>query len=129
VKVAALPGAFGAAEVLGVTPETATQESVASSLRAALAEHLTHPIVRAQPVTGAPALYIDLDRATSIVGMEEGEGRAILRSLQEHAEATAPMYAHDWRDHDVVVWDNASVQHRASGDFPVGEPPFLALHD
>ena len=24
--------------------------------------------------------------------------------------------------HDVLVWDNASVQHKASGDFPVGEP-------
>ena len=23
---------------------------------------------------------------------------------------------------DVLIWDNASVQHRASGDFAVGEP-------
>ena len=80
------------------------------------------PIVRAHPVTGAPALYLDLDRATSIEGMEEAEARELLRFLQEHAERTAPMYAHRWQDHDVVVWDNAAVQHRASGDFAVGEP-------
>jgi alpha-ketoglutarate-dependent taurine dioxygenase len=42
--------------------------------------------------------------------------------LQDHAEATAPRYAHRWQPHDVVMWDNASVQHKASGDFPLGEP-------
>jgi alpha-ketoglutarate-dependent taurine dioxygenase len=82
---------------------------------------VAHPIVRAHPATGAPALYLDLDRAASVEGMEEGEGRELLRFLQEHAEKTAPSYAHTWRDHDVLVWDNAAVQHRASGDFRLGE--------
>ena len=83
---------------------------------------VTHPIVRKHPVTGEPALYLDLDRATSIDGMDEGEGRTLLQFLQDHAERNAPTYAHPWRDHDVLVWDNATVQHRASGDFRVGEP-------
>ena len=83
---------------------------------------VSHPIVRAHPITGKPALYLDLDRATHVEGMPEDEGRALLRSLQEHAEACAPQYAHSWRDHDVLIWDNASVQHKAAGDFPVGEP-------
>ena len=83
---------------------------------------VTHPIVRAHPVTGSPALYIDLDRATSIDGMDETEGRELLRHLQDHAEGNAPTYAHSWREHDVLVWDNAAVQHRASGDFRGGEP-------
>lgn len=83
---------------------------------------VSHPIVRAHPITGTPALYIDLDRATNVEGMPEGAGRALLRSLQEHAEARAPRYAHAWRPHDVLIWDNSSVQHKASGDFPVGEP-------
>ena len=83
---------------------------------------VSHPIVRAHPITGEPALYFDLDRATHIEGMPEEEGRALLQSLQERAERSAPRYAHAWRPHDVLIWDNASVQHRASGDFPVGEP-------
>jgi taurine dioxygenase len=83
---------------------------------------VAHPVVRAHPVTGGPSLYIDLDRATHIEGLPEDEGRALLRSLQDHAEAHAPRYAHAWRPHDVVMWDNVSVQHKASGDFPVGEP-------
>jgi len=83
---------------------------------------VTHPIVRAHASVPTRSLYIDLDRATHVDGMDVAEGRALLQSLQDHAEAVAPRYAHEWRDHDVLVWDNASVQHAASGDFPVGEP-------
>ncbi len=81
-----------------------------------------HPVVRAHPSNGRPALYFDLDRAKHIVEMPEQEGRALLRELQDHAEQRAPRYDHAWRAHDVLMWDNAAVQHRASGDFPVGEP-------
>lgn len=83
---------------------------------------VTYPVVRAHPVTREPALYFDLDRATHIDGMAIDEGRALLQELQHHAEARAPRYAHRWCPHDVVIWDNAAVQHRAAGDFPVGEP-------
>ena len=83
---------------------------------------VSHPIVRAHPITGEPALYFDLDRATHIEGLPGDEGRILLQSLQDHAERSAPRYAHAWQPHDVLIWDNASVQHRASGDFPVGEP-------
>lgn len=93
----------------------------ASGLNDALVD-VTHPIVRTHPVTGLRALYIDLDRATHVDGMAIDEGRALLQALQDHAEERAPRYHHRWRAHDVLVWDNASVQHKASGDFPVGEP-------
>ena len=83
---------------------------------------VSHPVVRAHPVTGGPALYFDLDRATHVEGLPDGEGRALLQSLQDHAEQNAPRYEHKWHPHDVVIWDNASVQHRASGDFEVGQP-------
>jgi len=83
---------------------------------------VVHPIARAHSVTGEPALYFDLDRATHVEGISEAEGRALLRELQDHAEANAPRYAHRWQPHDVLIWDNSAVQHKASGDFPVGEP-------
>jgi alpha-ketoglutarate-dependent taurine dioxygenase len=82
---------------------------------------VSHPIVRAHPLTGESALFFDLDRATHIDGMPETEGRALLQSLQDHAEQNAPRYAHHWQPHDVLIWDNASVQHCASSDFRVGE--------
>lgn len=81
-----------------------------------------HPIVRAHHVTGQPSLYFDLDRATHVEGRPEAEGRALLQSLQHHAELRAPRFAHRWQPHDVLIWDNSAVQHCASGDFPVGEP-------
>ena len=83
---------------------------------------VSHPVVRAHPTTGAPALYFDLDRARHIDGMPVADGRALLQSLQDRAEQDAPRYDHDWLPHDVLFWDNASVQHKAGGDFAVGEP-------
>ena len=83
---------------------------------------VSHPLVRTHPTAGTEALYLDLDRAKRIDGMPVEEGRRLLRDLQEHAEANAPGSRHDWSEYDVLAWDNASVQHKASGDFKLGEP-------
>ncbi len=83
---------------------------------------VSHPLVRTHPTAGTRALFLDLDRARRVEGHPVAEGRALLRELQEHAERNAPACQHDWREHDVLVWDNASVQHRAGGNFRVGEP-------
>jgi alpha-ketoglutarate-dependent taurine dioxygenase len=81
-----------------------------------------HPLVRTHPLAGTRALYLDLDRALHVEGMPVPEGRALLQRLQDEAEAHAPRCEHAWRAHDVLVWDNASVQHKASGNFKLGEP-------
>jgi len=85
-------------------------------------EEVAHPLVRTHPVAGTRALFLDLDRAKQVEGLPIDEGRALLRRLQDHAEAHAPHCEHDWRDHDALVWDNASVQHKAGGNFRMGEP-------
>jgi taurine dioxygenase len=83
---------------------------------------VAHPLVRTHPVAGTRALFLDLDRAKHVEGMPVAAGRALLQRLQDHAESNAPGCEHVWRDHDVLVWDNASVQHKAGGNFKVGEP-------
>jgi taurine dioxygenase len=83
---------------------------------------VVHPLVRTHPIAGTRALFLDLDRAKHVEGMPIAEGRALLRELQDHAEAKAPACEHAWSDHDVLVWDNASVQHKAGGNFALGEP-------
>ena len=85
-------------------------------------EEVTHPLVRTHPRAGTRALWIDLDRAKHVEGLPVDAGRALLQSLQDHIEKNAPHCEHDWRDHDVLVWDNASVQHKAGGNFRKGEP-------
>jgi len=85
-------------------------------------EEVSHPLVRTHPVAGTRSLFLDLDRAKHVEDMPVAEGRALLQKLQDHVEANAPRCEHDWHDHDVLVWDNASVQHKAGGNFAVGEP-------
>lgn len=85
-------------------------------------EEVRHPLVRIHPISGSRALFLDLDRATHVEGWSIEEGRALLQGLQDHAEKSAPRCEHEWRSHDVLVWDNASVQHKAGGNFKVGEP-------
>jgi alpha-ketoglutarate-dependent taurine dioxygenase len=82
---------------------------------------VTHPLVRTHPLAGTRALYLDLDRARHVEGMPIAEGRRLLQALQDHAETRALACQHRWHDHDVLVWDNASVQHKAGGDFKLGE--------
>jgi taurine dioxygenase len=85
-------------------------------------EEVCHPLVRTHPSAGTRSLFLDLDRARHVEGLPIDEGRALLQQLQDHAEARAPHCQHDWVDHDVLVWDNASVQHKAGGNFELGEP-------
>ena len=50
-----------------------------------------------------------------------GRGRALLQRCRTTPRRPHPVRAH-WQPHDVLIWDNSAVQHKASGDFPVGEP-------
>eukprot|EP01051_Picozoa_sp_SAG22_P017144 SAG22_NODE_2574_length_2425_cov_2.925623_3_plen_102_part_00 len=70
------------------------------------------------------ALLLDYAcRATGEVdGLEWAAGQRLLQRLQDQAEAgLAPRYAHRWKPHDCLLWDNITTQHAASADFPVGE--------
>lgn len=82
---------------------------------------VTHPLIRTHHITGQRALFIDLDRAKHIVDMPQTTGRLLLQSMQDHAEKHAPRCHHDWQLGDILIWDNASVQHKASGEFKFGE--------
>jgi len=72
-----------------------------------------HPIVRRHPETGRACLYLG-DHAESIVGMPYDEGRALideLNALAVHADLT---YEHRWQPHELIVWDNRCLMHRAT---------------
>ncbi|WP_211716443.1 TauD/TfdA family dioxygenase [Nocardiopsis sp. MG754419] len=78
-----------------------------------------HPLVRAHPESGTPALYLNElcmaalhrpDRVPVTVGVAE---------LHAYATQERFVHRHHWNPGDVVVWDNARVLHRAS-DLPPG---------
>ncbi|WP_405137857.1 TauD/TfdA dioxygenase family protein [Nocardia sp. NBC_01388] len=51
--------------------------------------------------------------ADHIVGMDAGEGRAVLDELLEWTSQERFRYTHEWAVDDVVVWDNTGMLHRA----------------
>jgi alpha-ketoglutarate-dependent 2,4-dichlorophenoxyacetate dioxygenase len=68
-------------------------------------------LVRTHPVTGRKSLYLS-SHAGTIVGWPVPEARAFLRDLTEHATQRQFVYAHVWRPHDLVMWDNRATMHR-----------------
>jgi len=69
-------------------------------------------LVRRHPVTGGLSLYLSA-HAGGIEGWPVPEARAFLRDLNELATQRMFVYAHTWRPHDVVMWDNRVTMHRA----------------
>ena len=74
---------------------------------------ITHPVVRAHPVTGRKALYAVSGSSYGIVGMPEDEAVALLDELATHATQPKYVYSLSYRVGDVVIWDNASLLHSA----------------
>ncbi|BBK40975.1 alpha-ketoglutarate-dependent 2,4-dichlorophenoxyacetate dioxygenase [Allostella vacuolata] len=70
-------------------------------------------MVRANPVTGRKALFIGA-HCSHVVGWPEEEGKRFVRHLMETAITPDICYSHQWREGDIVVWDNRSVLHKAT---------------
>jgi len=69
-------------------------------------------LVRTHPSTGRKSLYL-ASHAGAIVGWPVPEARAFLRDLTEHATQRKFVYAHQWQQWDLVIWDNRATMHRA----------------
>ena len=69
-------------------------------------------LVRRHPSTGRLSLYLS-SHAGAIEGWPVPEARAFLRDLAERATQRPFVYAHVWRQHDLVMWDNRVAMHRA----------------
>jgi alpha-ketoglutarate-dependent 2,4-dichlorophenoxyacetate dioxygenase len=71
-----------------------------------------HRLVRTNPATGRRSLYLS-SHIGGIVGWPAPEALAFVRDLVEHATQRQFVYAHVWRQHDLVMWDNRQTMHRA----------------
>jgi len=72
-----------------------------------------HPVVRRHPETGRKCLYLG-DHAEYIVGMPYEEGRALIEELNALAIHPELTYEHHWKAHELLIWDNRCVLHRAT---------------
>ncbi len=80
------------------------------------------PLVRSHPVTGRRSLYLcesgQMDWINGpVVGMQpgpDGDGGALIHELMTHLTQPRFVYAQDWDDGDMIIWDNRCLVHAAT---------------
>ncbi|MFN0027123.1 MAG: TauD/TfdA dioxygenase family protein [Acidimicrobiales bacterium] len=72
---------------------------------------VTHPVVRTHPSNGRKALWISTFTETLLGFDDPTEERALRRRLLDHVAQEQFRYTHTWQAHDVLFWDNRSVNH------------------
>jgi taurine dioxygenase len=76
------------------------------------------------PETGRKALYIG-EKVSCFVDMTPEESRPLIDYLVRHATRPQFVYRHQWRQDDIVFWDNRCTMHIALGDYQEGETRHL----
>jgi taurine dioxygenase len=76
-----------------------------------------HPLVRPHPITGRKVLFANEGFTVEIIGMPSEESDALLAELFAHITRPEALYHHQWRQGDVLMWDNCLVQHKAIRDY------------
>ncbi len=94
-----------------------------------------HPLVRVHPVTKRKSLFVNIHRALGIDNLPEDEALNLLNDLYQHSIKPEFIYKHQWRNGDLLIWNNPTTMHCATsisdtqkrllhrvlteGDFPV----------
>ena len=73
-----------------------------------------HPVVLTHPDSGRKALFVNEGFTVAVEGLEKDESDALLQKLYAHSARPEFVYAHKWRPHDIVMWDNRCTMHRAT---------------
>lgn len=77
-----------------------------------------HPVVRVHPVSKRKCLYVSEGYTVKILGLPEDESRDLIAELVSHCTKPEFQYVHNWRRHDLVMWDDCATQHKATFDYP-----------
>jgi taurine dioxygenase len=93
--------------------------------RKAVPDAVLHPLVRTHPESGRKAIYLNPIRIEGIEGMPESEAMNLLDELLSHATQPQYEYRHQWRQGDMVMWDNRCLLHKANGDYDMGQVRYL----
>ena len=80
-------------------------------------EKREHPLVITHPESGKKALFSSLAYIQGFVGMDKDEAMALLVELYAHQSQEAFIYRHKWQENMLVMWDNRSLLHSATGGY------------
>jgi alpha-ketoglutarate-dependent taurine dioxygenase len=76
-----------------------------------------HPLARPHTETGRLALYVSTGYTIGIDGMPDAQAQPILQELFAHQSKAQYVYRHKWSQNMLVMWDNRSVIHAATGGY------------
>ncbi len=79
---------------------------------AAMIPQADQPVVRTHPETGRPALYVSPRFTLRIAGAAPDASDAILNEIFALMDDPRFCYRHQWRERDLVIWDNRCLNHR-----------------
>jgi len=94
-----------------------TLDAAGRAAKRKMAPPVAQPVVRIHQETGRKVLYVNEMLTRNFVDMSEAESQPLLTYLFAHAVRPEFSYRHQWRLHDVLVWDNRCMQHNALADF------------
>jgi taurine dioxygenase len=77
----------------------------------------THPFVRPHPETGRPGLFGCLGYIIGFEGMADADAMTLLVELYHWQGQERFQYRHQWQPNMLVMWDNRSVLHAATGGY------------
>ncbi len=93
----------------GVLDDAAREQGVHI---AAMIPQIHQPVVRTHPDTGRPAFYISPRFTLAIDGATPDTSEAILNELFALMDDSRFCYRHQWRERDLMIWDNRCLNHR-----------------
>jgi taurine dioxygenase len=76
-----------------------------------------HPFIRPHPETGRPGLFGCLGYIIGFEGMADEEALPLLVELYHWQGQERFQYRHQWQPNMLVMWDNRSVLHAATGGY------------
>jgi taurine dioxygenase len=79
---------------------------------AAAIPRIHQPLVRRHPETGRPALYLSPRFTLCIDGAAPDASAGILNGLFALMDDPRFRYRHQWRERDLMIWDNRCLNHR-----------------
>ncbi|MGH1504182.1 MAG: TauD/TfdA dioxygenase family protein [Acidimicrobiales bacterium] len=77
----------------------------------------THPVIRAHPETGRLGVFGCIGYMIGIDGVPDDDARDLLIELHSWQTRDEFVYRHRWEPGMLVMWDNRSVLHRATGGY------------
>lgn len=76
-----------------------------------------HPLITRHPETGAEGIFGCLGYIIGIDGMPQSDAFALLAELHQWQTQEKFIYRHKWEPDMLVMWDNRSVLHAATGGY------------